>query len=76
MAMNATLLHFHRTLRGQICFSGVLQCRLPGGQLADVDVAWNPMASDGLPAAKAMAQVFQVLGVSQLSRVAECFLPT
>lgn len=40
-------------------FRGILENVRNGGQLADVDVAWNPMASDGLPAAKAMAQVFQ-----------------
>lgn len=39
-------------------FGGVLENARAGGQLADVDVAWNPMA-DGLLAAQKMALVFQ-----------------
>ncbi|CAJ1350577.1 unnamed protein product, partial [Effrenium voratum] len=40
-------------------FRGILENARTGGQLADVDVAWNPMASDGLQAAKVIAMVFQ-----------------
>lgn len=40
-------------------FRGILENARTGGQFADVDAAWNPMASGGIVAAKAMAQVFQ-----------------
>ena len=33
--------------------------QLAGGQLADVDVAWNPLAQDGPVAAKAISTVFR-----------------
>ena len=32
---------------------------MSGGQLADVDVAWNPLAQDGPLAAKAISTVFR-----------------
>jgi len=40
-------------------FNGILENARRGGQLADVDVAWNPLAQDGPLAAKAIATVFR-----------------
>ncbi|CAE7949319.1 LRRC74A, partial [Symbiodinium sp. KB8] len=40
-------------------FNGILENAHRGGQLADVDVAWNPLAQDGPLAAKAIATVFR-----------------
>ncbi|CAE7487860.1 Nlrc3, partial [Symbiodinium pilosum] len=40
-------------------FHGILENARRGGQLADVDVAWNPLAQDGPVAAKAISTVFR-----------------
>ncbi|CAE7211302.1 LRRC74A [Symbiodinium natans] len=40
-------------------FNGILENARRGGQLADVDVAWNPLAQDGPLAAKAISTVFR-----------------